>query len=71
MPRRGRGGFNRYRRGNHAGCGARGSTGARALAVQILDKLDCLEFEEKSRRIRVYFAQNPRFIANDSFNAVC
>jgi len=33
--------------------------------------LEPVEFYEKSRRIRVDFAQNPRFIANDSFNAVC
>jgi hypothetical protein len=71
MPRIGRAGFNCYRGGNHVGCGATASAAGQALAVQILDKLDCLEFYEKSRRIRVDFAQNPRFIANDSFNAIC
>jgi hypothetical protein len=71
MRDRGGPGFNRYRRGNHVACGACASARGRALAAEIFDKIDCLKFYEKSRRIRVDFAQNPRFIANDSFNAVC
>ena len=71
MRRLGRAGFNCYRIGNHVTRGESATAKARALARKILDKFDPVEFYEKSRRIRVDFAQNPRFIANDSFNAVC
>jgi hypothetical protein len=71
MQRRGRAGFNCYRRGNHVARWPRVPLQARALASKILDKFDPVKFDEKSRRIRVDFAQNPRFIANDSFKAVC
>jgi hypothetical protein len=71
MRARGRAGFNCYRRGNHVACGASVAPSGRALAAKILDKYKSLKFDEKSRRIRVDFGQNPRFIANDSFNAVC
>lgn len=36
-----------------------------------LSKFDSLKFDEKSHRIRIDFAQNPRFVANDSFKPVC
>ncbi len=71
MRRRGRASFNCYRIGNHVTRGESATAKARALPPKILDKLKPVEFYEKSRRIRVDFAQNPRFIANDSFNAVC
>jgi hypothetical protein len=71
MRRLGRAGFNCYRVGNHVACGESATAKARALAPKILGKFEPVEFYEKSRRIRVDFAQNPRFIANDSFNAVC
>jgi hypothetical protein len=45
--------------------------GAPALARKILCKCGFFKFDETSHRIRVDFGQNPRFIANDSFNAVC
>jgi len=38
---------------------------------KILGEFDPVKFDENSARIRVDFGQNPRFIANDSFNAVC
>jgi hypothetical protein len=71
MRRPGRAGFNCYRIGNHVTHGESATAKARSLAPKILGKLEPVEFYEKSRRIRVDFAQNPRFIANDSFNAVC
>jgi hypothetical protein len=69
--RRGRAAFNCYRVGNHVTRGKSATAKARALASKILDKLEPVEFYEKSRRIRIDFAQNPRFIANDSFKPVC
>ena len=71
MQRLGRAGFNCYRIGNHVTRGESATTKARALARKLLDKFKPVKFDEKSRRIRVDFAQNFRFIANDSFNAVC
>ena len=71
MGRLGHSGFNCYRIGNHVTRGGNATESARALASKNLGKFDPVEFYEKSRRIRVDFAQNPRFIANDSFNAVC
>jgi hypothetical protein len=71
MRRLGCAGFNCYRIGNHVTCGESTTAKARALASKILGKFEPVKFYEKSRRIRVDFAQNPRFIANDSFNAVC
>ena len=64
-------GFNCYRRANHVTHGDSAAACAPVLAPKILDKFDPVKFDEKSRRIRVDFAQNPRFIANDSFKAVC
>ena len=63
--------FNCYLAGNHVICANGEALSAPALAPKILGKFDPVKFDEKSRRIRVDFAQNPRFIANDSFNAVC
>jgi hypothetical protein len=71
MRRRGRAGFNCYRGSNHVTRGESAAAKARALASKILGKFDPVKFDEKSRRIRVDFAQNPRFIANDSFKPVC
>ena len=71
MQRLGRAGFNCYRIGNHVTRADKTAARARSLASKILGKFEPVEFYEKSRRIRVDFAQNPRFIANDSFNAVC
>jgi hypothetical protein len=64
-------GFNCYRRSNHVAYRKRTAPRARALARKILCKCGLLKFDETSHRIRVDFGQNPRFIANDSFNAVC
>ena len=36
-----------------------------------LIEFDIVKFDEKSRRIRVDFAQKARLIANDSFKALC
>jgi hypothetical protein len=66
----GRAGSNCYRAGNHVGCAFRTAGTGKASAHKILCKFDCLEFDETSHLIRVDFAQNPRFIANDRFNAV-
>jgi len=63
--------FNCYRASNHVTRGENAAGYAPALASKILDKFDPVKFDEKSRRIRVDFAQNPRFIANDSFKPVC
>jgi len=41
------------------------------LAPKILGKFDHVKFAEKSLRIRVDIAQNPRFLENNRFNAVC
>jgi hypothetical protein len=71
MRRLGRAGFNCYRVGNHVTRGECATAKARALASKVLGKFEPVAFYEKSRRIRVDFAKNPRFIANDSFNAVC
>jgi hypothetical protein len=38
---------------------------------KILGKFEPVKFDEKSRRIRIEFGQKRRFIANDSFKAVC
>jgi hypothetical protein len=44
----------------------------RTLKVsKLLSKFDPVKFDEKSLRILVDIAQKPRFIANDSFKAVC
>ena len=71
MRRLGRARFNCYRVSNHVTRDESAAANAPALACKILDKLEPVEFYEKLRRIRVDFAQNLRFIANDSFNAVC
>jgi hypothetical protein len=34
-------------------------------------KFEHVEFDENSRCIRVDFAQNPRFVANNSFRPIC
>lgn len=39
--------------------------------ITILGKFYSVQFDENSRRIRVYFAQKRRFNANDSFKPVC
>jgi hypothetical protein len=39
--------------------------------IQILFKLDRLQFESNERHIRVDLAQKRRFISNDSFKPVC
>jgi len=44
--------------------------GADAAIFKILDKFDCLQFDENSRRILGELAQKRRFIENDSFNPV-
>ena len=44
---------------------------ARSNTIKILCKFDPVKFDEKSRRIRIDIAQKRRFIANDSFKAVC
>jgi hypothetical protein len=44
---------------------------ARQDAYKILIEFDFLEFDKNSHRIRGDFAQNCRFIANDSFKPVC
>ena len=36
-----------------------------------LIEFDPVKFDENSRHNRVYFAQKPRFIANDSFKPFC
>jgi hypothetical protein len=41
------------------------------LTITNLSKFDSPAFDEKSPRIRVDFAQKPRFIANDRFKPVC
>jgi len=43
----------------------------RTSTRKILDEFESVEFAEKSRRIRVDFAQKARLIANDSFKALC
>jgi hypothetical protein len=45
--------------------------GAARASIKNLNKFDSVEFDENSRRIRIDFTQNPRVIANDSFNRVC
>jgi hypothetical protein len=71
MRSRGARGFKCYRAGNHVARGKRATPSTPALARKILDKCGPVKFDEKSRRIRIYFGQKPRFIANDSFKAVC
>jgi len=45
---------------------------ARAASTnKLLGKFEPVKFDEKSRRIRIEFGQKLRFIANDSFKAVC
>jgi len=67
----GRGGFNCYRAGNHVRAAKAPTRGGATSAPKILGEFDPVKFDENSARIRVDFGQNPRFIANDSFNAVC
>jgi len=43
----------------------------RVPALKILIESDFVKFDEISRRIRVDFAQKPRFDANNSFKPVC
>jgi len=38
---------------------------------KIFIKFELVEFDENSRHIRVDFAQNPRFVANNSFRPIC
>ena len=60
-----------YRGGNHVGDAKRHSAqGAHAESYK-LNQIDPVKFDEKPTRIRINFTQNPAFIANDSFKAVC
>jgi hypothetical protein len=60
-----------YRCGNHA----RSIESARRTrcvpAFKILIEFNFFKIDENSRRIRIDFAQKPRFNANDSFKPVC
>jgi hypothetical protein len=60
-----------YRCGNHSECAERVRRVTGDWIRQILFKCGLFKFDEKSHRIRVDFAQNPRFISNDSFKPVC
>jgi hypothetical protein len=57
--------------GNHELLAARAHSIDGARMLKILIKFDPVKFDENSRHIRVYFAQKPRFIANDSFRPIC
>ena len=62
---------NGYRCGNHVRS-IEGAHGTRRMpAPKILIESDSVKFDEISRRIRIYFAQNPRLNANNSFKPVC
>ena len=60
-----------YRCGNHARLAEAAHCTHDASTFKILSESDSVKFDENSRRIRVDFAQKPRFIANDSFKPVC
>ena len=61
----------RYRCGNHTPVAEGACCSHRAPVSKILIEFDSVKFDENSRRIRVDFAQKPRFNANDSFKPVC
>jgi hypothetical protein len=60
-----------YRYGNHAWLAARVRRRHDASTFKILIEFNSVKFDKNSPRIRVDFAQKPRFIANDSFKPVC
>src|SRR3974390_1613259 len=60
-----------YRCGNHSRSSEKATRTRHNLTSKTLIEFDNVEFEEKSRRIRVDFTQKPHRKPNASFNPVC